>query len=526
MKLALMRRAIAASLLLASFACAADDAPKRPRPAPPLGVQAFTAAAHEMQNAMVAGADLTRNFDRLVDFQHTPETAKLLADAFGNERPWSVEKRGSEQGKTSYRFLLAPLHTTTAAGNTLVWDAFPIDFRVDNAAKSVDYRGSWPSLSFEDKEARVTLRDGSLSGKQRRGGGDVWYGTLRGDLASMQFEHKTSNMSLLMRELWIDGRVDERPRTVDMHYGFGIKAIEIAGERIDNFKMNTRFLNIEKAAMVAMRAAEKKMSAQKVAASDNLNVMMPFFKQLMRGAAKNKTALVIDEMSVGYHGHRALLRGRVSFGPGADRADLETLAKRIDARFTVKVPLALVREVATVVVRQQMAAAAKAQPQAQPQDAAALAASATDAIVGKMLANGYARLEDDALVSTIEFSKGVLRVNGKQVELPKPPKAPVPANAASFMQSRRIADSCTLPDYPAEVVAEDSALALTLDYVVGPDGALRDMKLAQSSGLRDYDRAVMAAFAKCRFIPALQDGKPVEHRATYTLSRDAGSVRP
>ncbi|MFC5476914.1 DUF945 family protein [Massilia suwonensis] len=522
----MIRRAIAATLLAAPLVHAADDAAKPPRPAPPLGVQAFTAAAHEMQNAMVAGADLTRNFDRLVDFQHTPETAKLLADAFGNERPWSVEKRGNEQGKTSYRFLLAPLHTTTSAGNTLVWDAFPIDFRVDNAARSVDYRGSWPSLSFEDKDARLTLRDGSLSGKQRRGGGDVWYGTLRGDLASMQFEHKANKMSLLMRELWIDGRVDERPRTVDMAYGFGIKAIEVAGERIDDVKMNMRFVNIEKAAMVAMRAAEKKMSAQKVATSDNLNAVMPFFKQLMRGAAKNKTALVIDEMSVGYHGHRALLRGRVSFGPGADRADLETLAKRIDARFTVKVPLALVREAALVVVRQQMAAAAKAQPQAQPQDAAALAASATDAIVGKLLGNGYARLEDDALVSTIEFRKGVLRVNGKQVELPKPPKAPVPADATGFMQSRRIEESCTLPDYPAEVLAQDRAIALALDYVVNADGTLRDVKVTRPSGFPDYDRALLKAFSRCRFIPALRDGKPVEHPAIFVVSREAGSVRP
>jgi TonB family protein len=521
-----MRRAIAATLLVAPLAYAADEAPKRTRPAPPLGVQALTAAAHEMQNAMVAGADLTRNFNRLVDFQHTPETAKLLADAFSNERPWSVEKRGSEQSKASYRFLLAPLHTTTAAGNTLVWDAFPIDFRVDNATKSVDYRGSWPSLSFEDKEARLTLRDGSLSGKQRRGGGDVWYGTMRGDLASMQFEHKTGKVSVLLRDLWLDGRVDERPRTVDVKYGFGIKAIEVAGERIDDFRMNMRLVNIDKAAVVAMRAAEKKINAKTVATSEDLNALMPLFKQLMRGAAKHKTALVVDEMSVGYHGHRALLSGRVSMGPGAGRADFEPLSKRIDARFTVKVPLALVREVAMVVVRQQMAAATMAQPQAPAQDAAALAAAATDAIVGKMLGNGYARLEDDALVSTIEFRKGVLRVNGKQIELPKPPKAPVPAHAAGFMQSRRIAESCTLPDYPAQAVAQNSALELTLEYVVDPNGALHGVKLAQPSGFPDYDQALLTAFSACRFIPALQDGKPVEHRTTYTLSREAGSVRP
>ena len=526
MTFALIRRAIAATLLAAPLAHASDEAPKPSRPVPPVGMQAFTAAAHEIQNAMDDGADLARSIDRLIDFRHSPETARLLADAFGNERPWSLEKRGSEGGTSSYRFLLAPLHTTTPAGNTLVWDAFPVDLRIDNAAKSIDYRGAWPSLSFEDKDARVTLRDGSLAGKQHRGAGDVWYGKVHGGLASLQVEHKASGVSLLMRDLWVDGRVDERPRTVDMVYGFGIKAIEVAGDRIDDLKMNMRFVNIEKAAVTAMRAAQKKMSAQTVATSEDLSAIMPMFKQLMRAAAKHKTALVIDEMSIGYHGHRALVKGRVSMGPGADRADFETLSRRIDARFTVKVPLALVREVAMTVVRQQMAAAARAQPQAQPQDSAALAASATDAIVGKLLANGYARLEDDALVSRIEFSKGILRVNGKQVELPKPPKAPVPANVTAFMQSRRIAESCTLPDYPAEVVAQDSKLALTLHYIVNPDGKLGEVTGVQTSGFPDYDRAVVAAFEGCRFIPALQNGKPVEHRTSFTLSREAGSVRP
>jgi len=37
---------------------------------------------------------------------------------------------------------------------------------------------------------------------------------------------------------------------------------------------------------------------------------------------------------------------------------------------------------------------------------------------------------------------------------------------------------------------------------------------------------VLQAFGSCRFIPALQDGKAVEHTDTFTLSRAPGSTRP
>ena len=519
-----MRRAFAATLLLAPLVHAAGEMPKKP--VPPMGVQAMTAAMHEVQNVMLDGTDLVRNVDRLIDFRHSPETAKLLLDAFGNERPWSVEKRGAGQGRTDYRFLLAPIHTTTPGGNTLVWDTFPIDFGigVGKAGTTLDYHGNWPSLSFEDKDTRLTMRDATLAGKQRRGLGDIWYGTMRGNVASMQLEHKAGQVSVSMRDLWIDGRVDERPRTVDMAYAFGIKSIDVAGERIDDFRMAVRFVNIEKGALVSMRAAERKMSAQTVAASEDLQALMPLLRQLVRGASRHKTALLVDEMSIGYRGHKASLKGRIGFGPGDDRVDMASIGRRIDARFTIRVPLALVREVATVVVSKQAAAANK--PQAQPQDAAAMAASAADAIVGKMVGNGYARLENDALVSTIEIRGGVLRVNGKQVELPKSPKQPAPADAASYMQSRRISDSCTMPDYPAEVAAGDLPLELQLDYVVEPDGKLGEMRLSKASGFTDYDNAVLQAFKTCRFLPALRGDKPIHDYMRYMLKREPGSIRP
>lgn len=523
-----MRRVLAATLLLSPLAQAADAPPPKKPEAPPLMVQALSAAAHELTNAMENGADLNKTFASLTTFSHSPETVKLLTEAFGDARPWSIERRGPDKGRSSYQLLLKPVQQTTPAGGSLAWSAFPIDFWVDKSGKLLDYRGDWSSLSFEDKTARMTMARLGFDARQRRGAGNIWYGDIRGTVDSILFEAKESPFTLKMRDMDFDAKALERTRTVDMTQRFGIKSIEAAGEQVDDFRIALRVLNIDKAALVAMRAAEKKMSAQQVAIKDDLSAIMPLFKAFARGATAHKTAVHLDEFSLRFHGHQAMMRGRIGLDPvPANKVgDLPGLVKYINARLSIQVPVALVREVALVMARQQAAAASKAQPQAQPQDAAALAQSIADAMIGKLLGNGYARLENDVLVSTIEFRGGVLRVNGKKIDLPPPGQPSAPAKLTTFMQARRVTDSCTLPDYPAHIVAQDASLALTLQFVVDPEGRLQELNLAEASGNPDYDSAVLAAFGACRFIPALQNGKPVQHAMTHTLKREPGSVRP
>jgi TonB family protein len=523
----LLRRILAATVFIAPLSHAADEAAKPAAAAQPVMFQAFAAAVQEMRQAYDQDAHPNAYFEKMLTFQHSPETMQLIVEAFGTDRPWGLEKVGVEQGKTHWRSPLFALRRTTPSGGTVEWSELTSDVLVDQAGKTLEFRAAWPSFSYEDKDALITLRDGALAGTNRRSG-KLWYGNMEGSLASVEVAGKTKPLSMAMRDLRFASKVEERPRTVQMTQTFGIKAIEFAGERIDDFTIAMRVANLEKAALVAMQEAEKKLGAKQVATRDDLSAMMPLFKTMLRGAAKYKTALLVDEMSFAYHGHKAMLKGRVGLDGvrEADLADMAKVAKRVQARVEIKVPLALVREVALTVARQQLAAAAAAgKAQAQPQDLAKVAQSVTDAVVGKLLGNGYARLQNDMLVSTIEFRDGVLRVNGKKIDLPKPAKAPAPG-AANYMQSRRITDSCTLPDYPAQVVEKDAELALTLQYVVDPEGKLRDLQLAQPSGFTDFDGALLRAFNECRFIPALKDGKPVEQTVTQTFRREPGSTRP
>ncbi|EQD66104.1 TonB family protein, partial [mine drainage metagenome] len=44
--------------------------------------------------------------------------------------------------------------------------------------------------------------------------------------------------------------------------------------------------------------------------------------------------------------------------------------------------------------------------------------------------------------------------------------------------------------------------------LVGADGSVQDVKVDQSSGYRDLDRAAIEAARKWKFNPGSQDGKP------------------
>jgi hypothetical protein len=157
----------------------------------------------------------------------------------------------------------------------------------------------------------------------------------------------------------------------------------------------------------------------------------------------------------------------------------------------------------------------------------------TDVVVGKLVGGGYARLENDVLVSNLEFRGGKLTANGKEVGLPKigagrcaagrgPAFEPAGPNA---LQARRIEDSCRLPDYPGRGGAPGPAAARKLRLPRRRRGKVQNVRVAAPAAIPDWDQAMVEALGQCRYIPALQDGKPIELQMNGAV-REAGSKRP
>lgn len=96
----------------------------------------------------------------------------------------------------------------------------------------------------------------------------------------------------------------------------------------------------------------------------------------------------------------------------------------------------------------------------------------------------------------------------------------LPANAqfvkdAGFGQQASSIDgsigaSCRKPVYPRAAQLKQAEGTVTLGFLIGVNGKVLDAKVKKSSGNADLDDAALISLSKCRFAPAVIDGKTVE----------------
>jgi protein TonB len=94
---------------------------------------------------------------------------------------------------------------------------------------------------------------------------------------------------------------------------------------------------------------------------------------------------------------------------------------------------------------------------------------------------------------------------------PAPAAAPAPpAPASAPVRQAAVADfnTCAKPEFPKASLRNEETGTVTVSFLIGVDGRVVDSKITKSSGFRDLDKAAQQAIGKCRFKPAMVDGKP------------------
>ena len=506
-------------------------------PKPSALMEAITAMAREIKLADHPGAPMRKRLDALAAFRHSPETVQKMVKVFGSEQPWTLTPASAKES-FDYLWRFAPVHYVGEQGEAWDWTEMRLTSSLDKASSNMAVHGEWASIAGEDKNLRFAMRDLRLTGKQTRDASGLWFGDAQFDIAGVKFDTKTQGTSVALDGVRFKSSVTARQKSVEMGFVSSVKAITVAGERIDDFTLVTRITNIDKATMVELKALGEKPEATVGTPEERLAALRPMLKAMGKAFVARGTAIEIDEWSARFHGNTASLKGRVSV-EGATEADLENISmlfKKIVVRFDVKVPVALLRDISTAVLTRQALAQPNTQANAPP--VAQMAQTMTDVMVGKVINGGFARVDNEVLVSAIDFRGGVLRINGKQLAMPSfgaaataaaapvlaRPARPVPSPA--FLQARRIDERCTLPDYPQDVVRLDAPLRMAMRFTVSADGTLRDLVLAAPSQYPAWDGAALAAAARCRYLPALRNGQPVDVPMTWQVVRTPGSTHP
>jgi TonB family protein len=537
---AVLRSTLSAALL-AALPVLADPVPAA-APAPTLSpaLQAVQAAIGDLRRDIDPKLPLEQQLERMAASRPSPQTADKLRAVFGTDRLYALERRPSAAGKQAWRATLLPLHTASPQGSTIDWSEGLLDLTLERGGKAVSGHGGIERVAFEDANTSTTWRGITFDTRQQRGYVDLWFGSIDAQIAGVHFQNRRDSTGQDINALRFTSRVTEKPKAVDIAYDSRIGSIAVAGERVDDIRFALRMTNIDKKAMVELKTLQERQALSRetlatLPPQQQLDILRPLLRSFAESALARGTAIEIDEIGASYHGIRAAIKGRVAL-QGATRADLDDaarLAKKMVARFEVRLPMALVNEIAGSVAAKQVAAqAAQRGGSADPQAVAQLRQNMTDLMVGKLVGPGFARLENDVLVSTLAWKNGVLTANGKPVPLPAPtpPGKATPVlvapGAANILQARLVDGSCTLPGFPDDVTRADRALRQRIEFTIGVDGRVKDAQVTQPSGFPDYDRAMLGALGQCTYIPALRDGKPIELRSARETVRSAGGGKP
>lgn len=86
----------------------------------------------------------------------------------------------------------------------------------------------------------------------------------------------------------------------------------------------------------------------------------------------------------------------------------------------------------------------------------------------------------------------------------------VPMQAAPSSSGNVRTETCARPEYPKGELEQNHQGAVTLRFLLGADGKVKQSLIHTSSGYPALDEAALVAISKCRFNPPLVDGKAVE----------------
>lgn len=468
-----LRSALAVAFLAACPAFAADPAPvAAATPMPTL--EAIQAVLGELQAGADPAMPLPWQLERIAAVRLSPATRDKLRAEFGTDHLFALERRPSAAGKLAYRASLFPVHVERPGGITFGWTGGRLDVGVNRAGSAYNLHGGIERVSGDSPYSSLTLGGLTLDATQKRGFAGLWFGSMQGRIGKFGIRNKNEGTEIAISDIGFASRVTEKPKTIDVAYENRIGSIALAGQHVDDLRLALRVRGIGKQAVADLKTATDKLQKQQggqdalaaMTPQQRAEVFAPVLRTFGEALLARGTVIEVDEVSASYHGNKAALKGRVAL-PGAtlaDFSDTRRLAGKVMARFDVRVPLALVREIAGMVADKEARDKAALlrgiddpQVTAQLNKLAETRRTMAQAMITELVKQGLMRIENDVLVSTLEWKNGALTANGKPVGTPRPrstadePEAAAAAadaavDAAAAAQDRASARPDAIPE--------------------------------------------------------------------------------
>lgn len=507
--------------------------------APAAGIEPVSETINAAIREVLAGQSRMPYTDWLATlpgFRFSPGTANRLATLFGTDRLLSVTRNALPADTLNYVMTVPTLRRDNPDGSRYAWSEMQAHLTVqpDGTAYLTSFNA--PRIVAQGRTLSMEADATALSSWARTSN-DLWTGESILAVGALSIMDRADGAGVRVDGLVVKSGSIDLGGTVDLFTEIGARTLTVQGVRIDDPHIDIHLNGLDRKAVQAFdrirgQSANEGASGRQPSpgSAQQDPFMAPLMRQLGLALRKNGAAVEFDDISFSYGGSKASIHGKLHIENATpdDIAQPTDILKKVVGHIDVQLPLAMLHALAHDMAGKLLAGQYGA-------DAEAIAVVSTrnyNDLLGTAMASGYVRLEGDMLVTTVDIHDGAILVNGKPFQLPDaPPPAPVGAvdsgaGPGRLARERRIAAKCALPDFPPEVVAQERPLKMSMRLTVQADGSVAKLMLARSSGFPAYDRAVLAAAARCTYIPALLDGKPVDVRATWDIVRGPGNMHP
>jgi hypothetical protein len=359
--------------------------------------------------------------EKLAALKFTPATTALLVKYLGTAKLLETQKITNADGSLTYNYATPNIDQKLESGAQLQFAPLSGVMKTDKAGNAYTATGAMAFMGFADKAAAARAENLTVTADLHRGPYDFWMGTQGFNIEKMSVTPAGKPSAFVANGIRMDVVARNQSNTADFNFDFGIKSLVVMNQDAGALKMRMRGTGID---LAMMRKLTDEAKAKTKAGGDKSKMGEAQVAALFASLAQNGSTLHMDEFSWAYKGHELMIKGMIGFAPNTTGATPQETMKKAEGQLTIRVPVALLKEVART--------AAKNMPMGQPgqpvsdQQIEQRAATFGDMAIGKMLGGGFFRMDGEVLISDVVFKAGKITLNGVAFDLPKPAAAPAP----------------------------------------------------------------------------------------------------
>ncbi|MRW94314.1 DUF945 family protein [Duganella sp. FT80W] len=382
-----MKTSILAAIAVTCFSCGALAASFPLNGAPPEVTIAFDALQAELNRRLEPGKGKPVRLDLPSATPPTAAEKAAFRAVFGTEQPLTIQRAGPAGKVTKYTFTL-PAADYKLDDDQASWSALPVQVSVDDTGAISS--GKWPKVEFHGLDHNLVFRDIALTARQERGS-TLGYRLFQ--FGEVKYDNLTPAGSLNLKDFSFRETYAPPKNKPEQQHEISIKHATIASEiQVDDVHL-------------AFRQRGMKL--------DDFEADKPGISSLLQMLAQPGANVELLDLSASFGGGKLRASGTASL-PGATAADLLSEAdmlKKLEVKLKAEMSTSTLRHIALLFARKNGKDKDQQAVEKEAQDIYSYA-------LGKLLSDGYATLEKDKLMSSIEIKQGMLYIHDNPTPLP------------------------------------------------------------------------------------------------------------